>query len=199
MLKLRNGFGRWRNKGMLGHKPSLGSLITTVEALSRTTVEAVKWYRKAADQGNDVAQRLLGYQYGAGLGVPQSFVEAAKWYRRAAEQQNEAAQLLLGLMYDEGEGMPQDHAEAAKWYRKSADQGKARAQFLLAIGYEKGEGVPQDYIQAHMWFNLSASRASGDDRKVYADSRDGVATKMTAAQVGEAQRLAREWKPTTQK
>ncbi len=67
----------------------------------------------------------------------------------------------------------------------------------LGLLFMKGEGVPQDYIQAHMWFNLSASRASGDDRKLYADSRDGVATKMTAAQVGEAQRLAREWKPKT--
>jgi len=39
-----------------------------------------------------------------------------------------------------------------------------------------------------MWFNLSASRASEDDRKVYANGRDFVATKLTAAQVGEAQR-----------
>jgi uncharacterized protein len=48
-------------------------------------------------------------------------------------------------------------------------------------------------VQAHMWLNLAASR-SGDATMV--KSRDLVAAKMTPDQVAEAQRLAREWKPT---
>jgi len=55
--------------------------------------------------------------------------------------------------------------------------------------------VPQDYVQAHMWLNLAASRVSGDDQKKYADQRDDIAKKMTAEQIAEAQRQAREWKP----
>jgi TPR repeat protein len=35
--------------------------------------EAVKWYRKAADQGNAVAQYDLGVMYDKGQGVPQNF------------------------------------------------------------------------------------------------------------------------------
>ena len=60
-----------------------------------------------------------------------------------------------------------------------------------------GDGVPQDYVQAHMWVNLAASRFAvsqvGRERAI--KSRDLVAAKMTPAQIAEAQKLAREWKP----
>jgi uncharacterized protein len=43
--------------------------------------EAVKWYRKAADQGVTAAQSNLGLMYAQGLGVAQDYAEAVKWYR----------------------------------------------------------------------------------------------------------------------
>ena len=46
--------------------------------------EAVKWYRKAADQGLALAQYNLGLAYAAGEGVPEDDREAVKWYRKAA-------------------------------------------------------------------------------------------------------------------
>ena len=49
-------------------------------------LEAVKWYRKAAEQGNANAQNNLGYMYQYGKGVPQSKLEAVKWYRKADSQ-----------------------------------------------------------------------------------------------------------------
>ena len=61
--------------------------------------------------------------------------------------------------------------------------------------YAKGQGVTQDYVLAHMWLNLSASNSSGEDQKKMAIARDAVAAKMAPAQIAEAQRLAREWKP----
>ncbi len=62
--------------------------------------------------------------------------------------------------------------------------------------YSKGQGVPQNYVQAHMWYNLAASRfAPGSDRDMAVKNRDIAAALMTPAQIAEAQRLAREWKP----
>jgi len=58
--------------------------------------------------------------------------------------------------------------------------------------------VPQDYVQAHMWFDLAVARFPASEtarREKAAGGRDLVAEKMTAAQIAEAQRLAREWKP----
>ena len=113
-------------------------------------------------------------------------------YRVAADQGNAEAQSSLGAMYTQGKGVPQDYSEAMKWMRLAADQGIAPAQFNLGIMYAKGQGVPQDYVLAHMWFNLSA--AQGDETAV--KNRDIVAGKMTPEQLAEAQRLAREWKPS---
>src|SRR6266496_825050 len=48
--------------------------------------QAVKWYRKAADQRYAVAQYNLGVCYSRGEGVARDEAEAVKWYRKAAEQ-----------------------------------------------------------------------------------------------------------------
>jgi uncharacterized protein len=57
--------------------------------------------------------------------------------------------------------------------------------------YFLGHGVPENYIIAHQWFNLAAAGGG----KNAEDLRNTVAAKMTQAQIAEAQRLAREWKP----
>ena len=46
----------------------------------------MKWYRKAAEQGDAKAQFNLALRYYKGEGVTQDYAEAAKWYRKAAEQ-----------------------------------------------------------------------------------------------------------------
>ena len=154
--------------------------------------QAVQWYRLAADQGNVLAQSNLGLMYQSGLGVPQNDTEASKWYRLAADQGNAYAQSNLGFMYHNGQGVPQDYVQASKWYRLAADQGNAYAQGGLGVMYAKGEGVPQDYVLAHMWLNLAAAQGQAEAVK----NRDLAASKMTRDQLAEAQRLARDWKPS---
>ncbi len=89
-----------------------------------------------------------------------------------------------------------DYATAIRVWRPLSEQGNANAQSMLGLLYGKGQGVPQDYAQAHMWYNLAASRLPpGDTRDIAVKSRDNVAMRMTPAQISEAQKLAREWKP----
>ena len=52
--------------------------------LPQDYAEAVKWYRKAADQGYAYAQNNLGLMYRDGRGVPQDYVQAHKWLNLAA-------------------------------------------------------------------------------------------------------------------
>ena len=54
--------------------------------IAQDKTKAAKWYRKAAEQGNAIAQFNLGYLYAVGQGVTQDKAEAAKWYRKAVEQ-----------------------------------------------------------------------------------------------------------------
>ena len=89
--------------------------------------------------------------------------------------------------------MPQDDAETVRWHRLAAERGYGSAQNKLGVMYAAGRDVPQDCIQAHTWFNVSASRSFGYDRDGAANARDLVADLMTAEQIAEAQRLAREW------
>ena len=73
----------------------------------------------------------------------------------------------------------------------AAERGDASVQFNLALMYEYGKGVPQDYVRVLTPFNLADAKGDEDARQV----RDRLAKKMSAEQVAEAQRRAREWKP----
>ena len=120
------------------------------------------------------------------------------WYRKAAEQGNSLAQVNLAWMYYNGQGVAQDYAAAAEWYRKAADQGLTLAQLSLAAMYDDGLGVPEDAVQAHKWYNLAAARfpaTQTEERNKALAGRVRVSSKMNPAQVTEAQRLARVWKP----
>ena len=134
--------------------------------------------------------------YATGDGVPQDDVEAARWFRLAADEGHAVAQFNLGRRYANGRGVPQDDAEAVRWYRLAADQGLAAAQSTLGFMYANGDGVPQDGVEAHQWFSLAAAQSSGEPRANAVKGRDAVAERMTAEQVADAQRRAREWQPT---
>ncbi len=49
------------------------------EGVLRNDAEALRWYRKAAEQGNAAAQANLGLMYLDGQGVDEDDVEAYKW------------------------------------------------------------------------------------------------------------------------
>ena len=119
------------------------------------------------------------------------YATAFRLFRSLAEQGDATAQEHLGVMYENGLGVPEDYAEAVHWFRRAADQGLKTAQWFLGTMYQTGYGVQQDYVQAHMWYNLSAARGWGEA----AVARTILERAMTPAQVAEAQKLAREWKP----
>jgi uncharacterized protein len=77
---------------------------------------AVKWYRKAAGQGDAKAQFKLGSMYELGWHVPENDPKAASWFQKAADQGDAEAQLHLGNLYSLGVGVSQDYVQAHKWY-----------------------------------------------------------------------------------
>ena len=154
---------------------------------------AAQLLRPLAEQGDALAQYNLGVLYRKGRGVPQDDVQARQWYEKAAVQGQAKAQYNLGTLYFNGEGVPKDYQQALRWFRLAADQGEAVAQTKMAIMYDDGQGVPHDIVQAYKWYSLAAT--NGD--KPAAELRDKTAKQMTPAQIAEAQKLAREWKPKT--
>ena len=145
-----------------------------------------------------MGQFNLGGMYRDGRGVQQNYAEALKWFRKAADQGYDSAQASLGFMHERGQGVLQDYVEAGKWYRKAAEQGNGSAQADLGLLYSYSKGVPQDYVQAYMWLNLAGPQFTDKkDHDRVIKIRDWIASKMTPAQIAEAQRLARVFVPST--
>ena len=98
-------------------------------------------------------------------------------------------------MYANGLGVRQDDAEAVRWYRLAADQGDASGHFNLGMMYANGLGVPQDDVEAARWWRLAADQGVAEAQS----NLRVVEARMTAEQIAESQRRAREWTPTPER
>lgn len=119
------------------------------------------------------------------------YKQAMDLWRPLAEAGDPEAQYALGYMYRNGQGVPASAATAFDWYMKAAEQGLAKAQVKTALMYAKGDGVDQSNVLAYLWFDLAAR--NGDTKS--AQARDLMARRMTAEDIEEANRLARNWRP----
>lgn len=183
----------------VGLTPKPANADAAVAAYQRNNYErALELAQPLAEAGDVRAQSLVGLMYYRGRGPRADAAEAVRWFRAAADGGDAAARFYLGVMFAEGRGVPQDYEQAAIWYQRAADLGDAQGLYNLGLAYAQGEGVSQDVVKAHMLLNVAAARfppAEGARRTAAVSSRDVVAKEMTAEQVAEAQRLAREWQP----
>lgn len=101
-------------------------LAITLAACSGPTPDEI---RKAAENGNAVAQTKLGISYLESN--PQQPEQALVWFRKAAAQEHSPAQALLGAMYKGGLGVQRDYNQAITWYKKAAEHGNAPAQYSV--------------------------------------------------------------------
>jgi TPR repeat protein len=156
------------------------------QGVVRDYQESLKWFQKAADQGDKDAQYELGKWYYSGVWVTRDYAEAFKWFQRAADQGDMDAQYQLGRLYYRGEGVSQDYPEALKWFQKAAEQGNieaqrlkdslsqfmdmqkkaeqgvANAQFELSHMYYSGEFVSKNNTEAFKWLQKAAEQADKD-------------------------------------
>jgi TPR repeat protein len=72
-----------------------------------------------------------------------------------------------------------------------ADEAPATADALFALGmiYASGRSAPADLISAHKCFNLAAMKGHAEA----AQRRREIAAEMSDAEIGQAQRAARDW------
>jgi TPR repeat protein len=72
----------------------------------------------------------------------------------------------------------------------AASQGQVGACFDLGVAFSTGSnGAECDMIEAHKWFNIAAARGHEEAACCRADISD----EMTAREIAEAQRRARQW------
>ena len=127
------------------------------------------------------------------------YARAGAIFSREAERGQAAAQAYLGYMYAQGLGVPKDEVQAVQWLRRAADQGYPAAQFLLGLMIDKGHGAKQDFVEAEVWLDLAAARARSKERDYWTRIREAVASKLTRAELAEAQKRALEWLPVQER
>jgi hypothetical protein len=99
--------------------------------------EALKWFRKSAEQGNPDAQNELGRMYEEGEGVTQNYALAAKWYRMAAEHVPDLGGAGQGrnnleMLYLDGHGVPQDYVQGYMWFKVFGVESNPNLSFAKA-------------------------------------------------------------------
>ena len=178
-------------KGIAGSMSSLSYIYRTGgDGVPVDLIESAKWELKHAEKTNDsLSQYSVGYNYEKGNGVIQDYEEALKWYLKSAKQGELVALSVIGDFFAEGKGVTKDLREAAKWYQKGAEAGIQTCQVSLGLAFWSGKGVIQDYASAYAWFNVAASEGT----PFHISLRDKIVKEMTPEQIGEGQKMAREF------
>ncbi|MGK5091386.1 tetratricopeptide repeat protein [Deltaproteobacteria bacterium TL4] len=111
---------------------NLGMIYRKGYGLDRNDAQAVFWWQRSAEQGNEKAQNRLGFMFDHGLGVKEDDRQAAAWYQKAATQGLAVAQFNLASMYRKGYGVSQDLGKAQQLYQQAASRGNKDAKEVLA-------------------------------------------------------------------
>jgi len=189
--------------GIIGIAMGMGAIVWQLGAWFESVGEGVDPPKTVAvprlpellklAEGNDAtAERELARIYGTGAGVPVSPREEHKWLERAARHGDVEAQYELGLALREGRGTVQDFDEARKWLQRAAESGNANAQYALGLMFRNGTGIPIDSMRAYVWLNVAAAQGVSGA----ASARDSVLTRLTSAELLEAQAEARRMSET---
>jgi TPR repeat protein len=113
----------------------IGEMYEFGQGVARDNDEAIKWYRKAADQNVITAWHNLGRSYNFGTGVEQDYVQAEQWYRKAAEQGHMDAMFFLGTLYSNSHGQDTSvdtNILAYAWMHNAAEMGNGTARAIEA-------------------------------------------------------------------
>ncbi len=115
---------------------------------------ASRWYELAANQGQVVAEFLLGHLYQLGqLGKEPDYDLAKKWYSHAQSNYAPAA-VALGFINDT---VDDNYNQAQNSYQLAADAHDPIGQFNLGLIYENGKGRPVDFAKAEALFQDAAT------------------------------------------
>ena len=126
------------------------------KGLDKNDYRARKYFKKAAELGNQYGQVYLGLFFEKGIAGEKDIKKAMYWYKKAAANENAFAQYSIGYLYFNGKEIEQNYEYAFNWYKKSAENGFPAAQHALAYLYKMGEGCEESLHKAYYWLEKAA-------------------------------------------
>ena len=133
---------------------------------------AIKWLKRAADQGDGRGYDGLWQIYLFHKGNVDE--EKALHYLLIAAQKGVVnAHRFLGICYMRGSilPVPQNYSEGLKWLSKAARADDTIAQIELAKAYRDGTGVNVDLMKSYIWFSIVARAEVADQRRSVDDQK----------------------------
>jgi TPR repeat protein len=150
---------RRAQSGHIRDQFALGRAYAEGKGVSQDYVQAMLWFRRAADQGNPGAMTEVGRMYAQGLGVTQDPQEALRWFLRAAADGYAPAQTNVGILYFSGIGVKQDISAGIAWLLKAEAKGEPSAKVSLGLAYLSGVGVEKNERRAIGLFQKAAKQS----------------------------------------
>ena len=128
-----------------------GRRVLGYECHKKDYVQAVKWYTKAAEQGNAHAQARLGFKYQSGEGVERDYAQGLKWLTRAWEQEERGAAAGLALAYRFGYGVEKDIPKAYMYFNVAGWESRrdGLAEKMTASELARAKTLAGELIAAH--------------------------------------------------
>lgn len=158
---------------------------------SRDCKNALKYWQKAADMGDEQAMAMVGWMYWRGNCVGRNGSLATKWYKQAERYNNPSNYVLIGdfyrdnLLYDHAISYYKRAVEVNKtdamvrlrdiykgqndrayyyWLRRAAQAGHARSCFLMGEEYRVGgRTYEKNADSSALYYRMAAERGGGGD------------------------------------
>jgi uncharacterized protein len=140
----------------IAQQVELAAAYLTGHGVQKDEKRAAYWYERAAEAGDPVAQKEIGYFYQIGLGVAADPARAAHWYQLSAAGGLVSSKVNLGVAYAWGAGVPRNPELAMQLFREAANKGSGVGACYLGDMYAIGIEGKQDLGAAQRWFETGA-------------------------------------------
>lgn len=124
------------------------------------SVEACRWYEKAAAGSIPAAQHFLGDCLMEGIHRTPDPAMAAAWYGKAAALGYHLSLCSLAELYMTGNGVRKDFKKALELCRQAAERASVPAQVRMGRFLLEGDESIRDFEKAFHWFELAAQKNS---------------------------------------
>ena len=129
------------------------NIVKWTRAVSASNSSQFESTKKAAEEGNAVAQYNLARSYAAGKNVAKDLKAALYWLEKSASAGQPNAQTSMGWAYMSNYlGLAPDYKLAMEWNLKAANQKFGEGSSNIGLLYENGWGLPVNHAEAAKWY-----------------------------------------------
>lgn len=127
--------------------------------LDRDYEAARVWMEKAANNGDEHAQIMLGRYYISDFGYYNA-QKAFECFEKAAEQGNSEAEYTLGKCYIHEIHVKKNLVIANQWFEKAAQKEHPEAMYELGVSYIEGRGISKNIEKGIQYLKDAAEKNS---------------------------------------